>query len=195
MFRYHTYIEYTWVSARICGLPNLGNGMFPKQIIFSAADITLVIEYHWYIWLSFNNHGYIIIYHIDTYIYTYIYIDICIYTPYIYIYHDNCLVVFSSFQSCFHRAPPQSTWMATCPRQRPQSWSHWASSDMFDTGWYRCIVVMLTNYIYIWLAFEIPGLKDYVKWAQLELRSWFYIFAMKRAPKEMTQFTSLAPWR
>ena len=36
--------------------------------------------------------------------------------------------------------------------------------------------------IYIWLAFKIPGLKDYIKWVQLELKSWFYIFAMKRAP-------------
>ena len=34
----------------------------------------------------------------------------------------------------------------------------------------------------IWLAFKIPGLKDYIKWVQLELKSWFYIFAMKRAP-------------
>ena len=34
----------------------------------------------------------------------------------------------------------------------------------------------------IWLAFKIPGLKDYKKWVQLELKSWFYIFAMKRAP-------------
>ena len=40
----------------------------------------------------------------------------------------------------------------------------------------------ICTYIYIWLAFKIPGLKDYIKWAQLELKSWFYIFAMKRAP-------------
>ena len=33
-----------------------------------------------------------------------------------------------------------------------------------------------------WLAFKIPGLKDHIKWVQLELQSWFYIFAMKRAP-------------
>ena len=25
--------------------------------------------------------------------------------------------------------------------------------------------------IYIWLAFKIPGLKVYIKWAQLELKS------------------------
>ena len=36
--------------------------------------------------------------------------------------------------------------------------------------------------VHMWLAFKIPGLKDHIKWVQLELKSWFYIFAMKRAP-------------
>ena len=27
------------------------------------------------------------------------------------------------------------------------------------------------QYVDIWLAFKIPGLKDYIKWAQLELKS------------------------
>ena len=54
---------------------------------------------------------------------------------------------------------------------------------------YRCIMYVCIMYVMyahvkmcIWLAFKIPGLKDYIKWAQLELKSWFYIFAMKRAP-------------
>ena len=36
-------------------------------------------------------------------------------------------------------------------------------------------VIILNN---IWLVFKIPGLKDYIKWAQLALKNWFFIFAM-----------------
>ena len=46
-------------------------------------------------------------------------------------------------------------------------------SDVEYVWLIQCWIIWLRlcAYIYIWLAFKIPGLKDYIKWAQLELKS------------------------